>query len=101
MFNEAYKTEQAVRPDLQEKTYVIKVMVNKRLTPTSYDRNVFHLEFDTTGSNLRYELGDALGVHGHNDYQDVQAFLDWYGLNGNDVISIKHPESGNQESQVL
>ncbi|CEG67268.1 Putative Sulfite reductase flavoprotein component [Rhizopus microsporus] len=101
MFNEAYKTEQAVRPDLHEKTYVIKVMVNKRLTPTSYDRNVFHLEFDTTGSNLRYELGDALGVHGHNDYQDVQAFLDWYGLDGNDVISIKHPESGNQESRTI
>lgn len=86
MFKDAYETETALRPDLHESTYLIKLTVNKRLTPVTYDRNVFHLEFDTTGSNLKYELGDALGVHGHNDYEDVKAFLDWYGLNGDDVV---------------
>jgi sulfite reductase (NADPH) flavoprotein alpha-component len=101
MFNEAYKTETAIRPDLHENTYVIRVGENRRLTPNSYDRNVFHIEFDTTDSNLKYELGDALGVHGHNDYSDVQEFLNWYGLNGNDVISVKDSEKGTEEVRTV
>lgn len=101
MFNEAYKTETAIRPDLHEATFVIRVGENRRLTPDSYDRNVFHIEFDTTDSNLKYELGDALGVHGHNDYAEVQEFLNWYGLNGNDIISVKNTEKGTQEVRTV
>lgn len=101
MFNEAYKTETAVRPDLHESTYVIRVGENRRLTPDSYDRNVFHIEFDTTNSNLKYELGDALGVHGHNDYTDVQDFLNWYGLNGKDIVSVKHGEHSQEVRSVF
>lgn len=101
MFNEAYQTEKAVRPDLHESNFVIKVSENRRLTPNNYDRNVFHLEFDTTGSGLKYELGDALGVHGHNHYGDVEDFLNWYGLNGNDVVSVKNGETGTQEVRTV
>ncbi|KAI9356626.1 hypothetical protein BD770DRAFT_389750 [Pilaira anomala] len=101
MFKEAYKTEEAIRPDLHESTFVIRVGENRRLTPDTYDRNVFHIEFDTTNSNLKYELGDALGVHGHNDYQDVQDFLDWYGLNGKDIISVKNGDSVIQENRTV
>ncbi|KAG2200361.1 hypothetical protein INT47_002275 [Mucor saturninus] len=101
MFNEAYKTESAVRPDLHESTYVIRVGENRRLTPDSYDRNVFHIEFDTTNSNLKYELGDALGVHGHNDYTEVEEFLQWYGLNGKDVVSVNHGEDGQEVRSVF
>ncbi|KAI9253867.1 hypothetical protein BDA99DRAFT_519211 [Phascolomyces articulosus] len=101
MFKEAYATESAVRPDLHEATYLIKLSENKRLTPTTYDRNVFHLEFDTTGSGLKYQLGDALGVHGHNDAAEVNEFLTWYGLNGNDIISIKNADSGKQETRTI
>ncbi|KAI8142846.1 hypothetical protein BJV82DRAFT_614510 [Fennellomyces sp. T-0311] len=100
MFKEAYATETAVRPDLHEATYLIKLSENKRLTPVTYDRNVFHLEFDTTGSNLKYSLGDALGVHGHNDTEEVNAFLKWYGLNGSDVISVKN-DSGKSETRTI
>lgn len=100
MFNEAYKTEAAIRPDLHESTYVIQVQENRRLTPDVYDRNVFHIEFDTSKSDLKYELGDALGVHGHNDYTEVQDFLNWYGLNGNDVVSVKSSE-GTQEVRTV
>ncbi|KAI9483368.1 MAG: hypothetical protein EXX96DRAFT_557953 [Benjaminiella poitrasii] len=101
MFDEAYHTENAIRPDLHEKTYVIRVSENRRLTPESYDRNVFHIEFDTTESNLKYELGDALGVHGHNDYEQVQTFLDWYGLNAHDVISVKTSTEGTEEVRTV
>ncbi|KAJ8662988.1 hypothetical protein O0I10_001165 [Lichtheimia ornata] len=101
MFKEAYGTESAVRPDLHENTYLIKLSENKRLTPTTYDRNVFHLEFDTTGSNLKYELGDALGVHGHNDYDDVIAFLEWYGLKGEDVVTVNNTDLGKKETRTI
>ncbi|KAI8379991.1 hypothetical protein EDC96DRAFT_492573 [Choanephora cucurbitarum] len=101
MFNEAYKTETAIRPDLHESTYVIRVSENRRLTPESYDRYVFHIEFDTSDASLKYELGDALGVHGHNDYEEVQAFLSWYGLNGNDVLSVKDAEKGTEEVRTV
>jgi sulfite reductase (NADPH) flavoprotein alpha-component len=100
MFNEAYKTEAAIRPDLHESTYVIQVQENRRLTPDSYDRNVFHIEFDTSKSDLKYLLGDALGVHGHNDYNEVQDFLNWYGLNGNDIVSVNSSE-GKQEVRTV
>ncbi|KAI7885504.1 hypothetical protein K492DRAFT_171522 [Lichtheimia hyalospora FSU 10163] len=101
MFKEAYGTESAVRPDLHENTYLIKLSENKRLTPTTYDRNVFHLEFDTTGSNLKYGLGDALGVHGHNDYDDVISFLEWYGLKGEDVVTVNNNDLGKKETRTV
>ncbi|KAI9316620.1 hypothetical protein BX666DRAFT_1945097 [Dichotomocladium elegans] len=101
MFKESYATESAVRPDLSDKTYLIKLQVNKRLTPTTYDRNLFHLEFDTSGTDLKYEIGDALGVHGHNDYEETEAFLAWYGLKGDDVILVKNAESGKKEVRTV
>ncbi|ORX47799.1 hypothetical protein DM01DRAFT_1326933 [Hesseltinella vesiculosa] len=88
MFKEAYSTDSLLRPDLHEKNYLVTLTENRRLTPSTYDRNVFHLEFDTSSSNLKYELGDALGVHGHNDTEDVKKFIKWYGLNENDVVSV-------------
>ncbi len=86
-----------------EGAYQVKVTVNRRLTPESYERNVFHIEFDTTGikitfyafllniysgTNLKYEIGEALGVHGHNDCLEVKSFLEFYKLNPTDLVSL-------------
>ncbi|KAI8372916.1 uncharacterized protein BYT42DRAFT_578533 [Radiomyces spectabilis] len=101
MFGEAYEKETAIRPDLHEATYLVKLTENKRLTPASYDRNVFHLEFDTSGSGLKYSIGDALGVHGHNDQQEVREFLQWYGLKENDVVLTRNGESGRKEARTV
>ncbi|CAO3641888.1 unnamed protein product [Cunninghamella blakesleeana] len=99
MFKEAYGTKQDLRPDLHEATYLVKLTENRRLTPDSYDRNVFHLEFDTTESNLKYELGDALGVHGHNDADEVKAFIKWYGLKENDIVLV--PINNKKETRTV
>ncbi|KAI8059579.1 hypothetical protein BC940DRAFT_264732 [Gongronella butleri] len=88
MFKEAYHTDSLLRPDLHENNYLVTLSVNRRLTPATYDRNVFHLEFDTSASGLKYELGDALGVHGHNDSDEVKQFLQWYGLDETDVVTV-------------
>ncbi|KAF8539780.1 hypothetical protein BDD12DRAFT_836408 [Trichophaea hybrida] len=87
-FKEAYDVESSLRPDLGVKNFIVKVQENKRLTPTSYDRNIFHIEFDLTGTGLTYEIGEALGIHAHNDTDDVNAFIASYGLNSDDLVEI-------------
>lgn len=92
LFPEAFALEadfeEKLRPDLPEKNFLITVTENRRLTPNTYDRNVFHLEFSTEGTGLTYAIGEALGIHGHNDEEEVLDFLKWYGLDPQAVISV-------------
>ncbi|KAG0241812.1 hypothetical protein BGW41_005319 [Actinomortierella wolfii] len=76
MFGEAYSTQHKLSDDHH---YVVQITEHKRLTPTTYDRNVFHLELDTLKTGLKYEIGDALGIHGWNDTQEVLDFIEFYG----------------------
>lgn len=78
----------ALRPELPTQTYLVTCAVNQRLTPKAYNRNVFHVEFDTTGTGLTYKLGEALGVHGWNDDGDVLDFCRWYGVDPDMLISV-------------
>jgi sulfite reductase (NADPH) flavoprotein alpha-component len=64
-----------LRPEIQDQTYLVTCTVNKRLTPVEYDRNVFHVEFDTSGTGLKYSIGEALGIHGWNDGARGSRFL--------------------------
>lgn len=88
VFKEAYETEQSLRPDLPIKNFVSKVAVNQRVTPDDYDRHIFHLELDITGTGLTYAIGEALGVHASNNIDDVNEFIEWYGVNPNDLVSL-------------
>ncbi|KAM0791457.1 hypothetical protein ACM66B_005911 [Microbotryomycetes sp. NB124-2] len=92
LFPEAFSVEtnesEKKRPDLPEETFLITVTENRRLTPSTYDRNVFHLEFSTKGTGLKYAVGEALGIHGWNDADEVSEFLEWYGLDPNAIISV-------------
>ncbi|KAK0190871.1 hypothetical protein F5146DRAFT_1195589 [Armillaria mellea] len=81
-------SDASLRPEIPDDTFLVTCVVNRRLTPLEYDRNVFHLEFDTTGTGLKYEIGEALGVHGWNDAQEVVDFCDWYGVDPNRLITI-------------
>ncbi len=81
----------ALRPEIQDRTFLVTCTVNRRLTPLEYDRNVFHLEFDTSGTGLKYNIGEALGIHGWNDEQEVIDFCDWYGVDPRSLITIPVP----------
>ncbi|KAH9850025.1 assimilatory sulfite reductase [Lenzites betulinus] len=81
----------ALRPELPERTFLITCTVNRRLTPLEYDRNVFHLEFDTRGTGLKYEIGEALGVHGWNDAEEVLEFCRWYGVDPDRLVTLPVP----------
>ncbi|KAF9055069.1 assimilatory sulfite reductase [Hymenopellis radicata] len=78
----------ALRPELPEDTFLVTCTVNRRLTPLEYDRNVFHLEFDTSGTGLKYDIGEALGIHGWNDEKEVLDFCSWYGVDPDRLITI-------------
>ena len=91
---EVHPQIQALRPDLSERTFLVTTTVNRRLTPKEYDRNVFHLEFDTKGTGLKYAIGEALGVHGWNDTSDVLEFCKWYGADPDRFITIPAPGRG-------
>ncbi|KAF1998554.1 sulfite reductase flavo protein component [Amniculicola lignicola CBS 123094] len=91
-FKEAYGTATALRPDLGVKTAVAHVKEHRRLTPESYDRNIFHIEFDLGTSGLTYAIGEALGIHAENDKAEVEEFIKWYGLNPEEVVEVPSRE---------
>jgi len=89
VFREAHGSARTLRAENGERTFQVTLTSSVRLTPTTYDRNVFHLEMDITGTGLTYRIGDALGVYGHNSDADVDAFLRMYGLDGDEVVPVE------------
>ncbi|KAF2735877.1 sulfite reductase flavo protein component [Polyplosphaeria fusca] len=87
-FKEAYGTETRLRPDLGVKTSVVHVKEHRRLTPLTYDRNIFHIEFDLGNSGLKYAIGEALGIHAENDQDQVEEFIKWYGLDPEEIVEV-------------
>ncbi|CAN6616870.1 sulfite reductase [NADPH] flavoprotein component [Trichomonascus vanleenenianus] len=100
-FQEAYGAEQQLRPDLPVKNFVAKVQVNQRVTPQDYDRHIFHLELDITGTGLTYAIGEALGVHAPNNVARVREFLEWYGADKNEIVTVPSvANDGHVESKT-
>lgn len=93
LFKEAYGTRPALRPDLPVKAFTVHVKENRRLTPPSYDRNIFHVEFDLGTSGLKYDIGEALGIHAENDPTEVMEFIKFYGLNPEEVVEVANRDN--------
>ncbi|KAL8853950.1 MAG: hypothetical protein Q9221_001258 [Calogaya cf. arnoldii] len=91
-FKEAYETKTTLRPDLATKTYTVHVKENRRLTPLTYERNIFHIEFDLGPSGLKYEIGEALGIHAENDEFQVEEFIRFYKLDPEEVVEVPSRE---------
>ncbi|KAF2801074.1 hypothetical protein K505DRAFT_403647 [Melanomma pulvis-pyrius CBS 109.77] len=94
-FKEAYGTDALLRPDLGVKTFVAHIKEHRRLTPLSYDRNIFHIEFDLGDSGLKYAIGEALGIHAENNKAEVEEFIKWYGLNPDEIVEVPSREDAN------
>ncbi|EGR45146.1 alpha subunit of assimilatory sulfite reductase [Trichoderma reesei QM6a] len=92
VFKEAYGTQTTLRPELSVKTSTVRVKENRRLTPSDYDRNIFHIEFDLGDSGLTYKIGEALGIHAENDEEQVNAFIEFYGLNPAELVQVPSRE---------
>jgi sulfite reductase (NADPH) flavoprotein alpha-component len=94
-FQEAFGTATELRPDLGIKTAVVTVKERRRLTPLTYDRNIFHIEFDLGDSGVTYAIGEALGIHAENDKEQVEEFIKWYGLKHDDIVEVPSREDPN------
>ncbi|KAI8926634.1 hypothetical protein BC831DRAFT_455497 [Entophlyctis helioformis] len=101
MFPAAFRTQRVLRPDIDGPTFQVRVTENVRLTPGTYDRNIFHIEFDTTGTGLTYDIGDALGVHAHNDPVAVRAFLEHLGVSGDTLVAMDRESAGGRKVSEL
>lgn len=95
VFKEAFGTETVLRPDLGVKTSIVHIKEHRRLTPETYDRNIFHIEFDLGDSGLTYAIGEALGIHAENDKIEVEEFIKWYGLNPEEIVEVPSREDPN------
>ncbi|KAI4159227.1 MAG: hypothetical protein LQ342_006747 [Letrouitia transgressa] len=93
VFKEAYEAKSNLRPDLSIKTHTVHVMENRRLTPPTYDRNIFHIEFDLGASGLKYEIGEALGIHAENDNLQVEEFIKFYKLDPDEIVEFPNREN--------
>ena len=93
LFKEAYGTKSALRPDVNVKTYTVHVRENRRLTPPSYERNIFHIEFDLGSSGLTYDIGEALGIHAENDEVEVEEFIKFYKLDPQEIVEVPSREN--------
>ena len=94
-FKEAYGTKPSLRPDVAVKTHRVLVKENRRLTPATYERNIFHIEFDLGHSGLTYDIGEALGVHAENDETEVKEFIRFYKLNPEEVVEVPTRDNPN------
>jgi sulfite reductase (NADPH) flavoprotein alpha-component len=94
-FKEAFGTETVLRPELGVKTAVATVKERRRLTPSNYDRNIFHIEFDLGNTGLTYAIGEALGIHAENDKVEVEEFIKWYGLNPDEIVEVPSRDDPN------
>ncbi|KAF7191248.1 Sulfite reductase [NADPH] flavoprotein component [Pseudocercospora fuligena] len=94
-FKEAYGTSTSLRPDLSVKTAIAHVKEHRRLTPESYDRNIFHIEFDLGDTGLKYEIGEALGIHAENNKDEIEQFIKWYGLNPEEIVEVPSREDSS------
>ncbi|KAK4686050.1 hypothetical protein P7C73_g4084, partial [Tremellales sp. Uapishka_1] len=91
-----------LRPSTPDETFLVKVTENRRLTPQKYDRNVFHLELDSSGTGLKYDIGEAIGIHGWNDDAEVLDFCSWYGLVPDQLVSFLNPlKAGTMETRTI
>lgn len=92
-FKEAHGTQSTLRPDLVVKTFTVHVKENRRLTPVTYDRNIFHIEFDLGQSGLKYDIGEALGIHAENNKHEVESFMEFYGLEPEEIVEVPSREN--------
>lgn len=101
-FKEAYDIEYKLRPDLPVNNFIIKVKSNKRVTPIEYDRYIFNIEFDISNTGLKYDIGEALGIHAKNDEQQVDQFIKDFNLDSNQIVLVPNKDNHNiLESRTL
>ncbi|MFC0322209.1 assimilatory sulfite reductase (NADPH) flavoprotein subunit [Gallibacterium melopsittaci] len=72
----------------RENPFPATLSVRQKITGRHSNKDVEHIEIDLSGSGLRYQVGDALGVWFTNDNQLVDEILQTVGLTGEEPITL-------------
>ena len=70
----------------RDNPFIAPVNVNQKITSRDSDRDIRHIEFDLTGSDINYQPGDALGVWYQNSDELVDEILNIIQLTGDEPI---------------
>ena len=70
----------------RDNPFIASVNVNQKITSRDSDRDIRHIEFDLTGSDINYQPGDALGVWYQNSEELVDEILNIIQLTGDEPI---------------
>ncbi|SUU00714.1 sulfite reductase (NADPH) flavoprotein alpha-component [Actinobacillus lignieresii] len=65
------------------------LITNQRITAKDAEKDVRHLEFDLSGSDLSYQSGDVLGVYFENDPALVNEILTVLGLSAEEQVTLQ------------
>lgn len=76
----------------RENPYIAELIEKRPLTRDVSSKLTLHVAFDISGSNVRYEAGDACGVIPQNDLQLVEEIL--HALNFSASIPVQLPKTG-------
>jgi len=77
------------------KTMFATLTANHVVTAEGYPRPIIYTEFDISQTGFEYQVGDSLGVHASNPVEHVDAFLAWYRLNPDAVVSVVPVDESN------
>lgn len=73
----------------KENPFPATLITRQKITGRNSNKDVRHIEFDLSGSDLHYQAGDALGVYFSNDIDLVNDILTAVSLSGNEAINGK------------
>ncbi|KAK8809827.1 hypothetical protein WA158_000770 [Blastocystis sp. Blastoise] len=72
---------------------LIPLVKKERMTPADYDRNIMHLEFDLSRSNIHYKAGDALAIYPKNNAESVKEMCEYLNATEETIVTIHSSEA--------
>lgn len=72
----------------KEQPFTATLSVRQKITARNAEKDVEHIEIDLTGSGIRYQTGDALGIWPLNASALVSEILALNGLNGSETVVL-------------
>ncbi len=83
-----------VEPKWSKKNpFPARLLMNRRLNSANSARDTRHFEIELTGSGLSYEVGDVLGLYGHNHPQAVDELTALLAFDGDSTVTLTDGES--------
>ena len=79
--------------------FLAKVIYKKRISGTLSGKNVQHIIFDISGSEMSYKCGDSVAIYPKNDDQEVEQITKLLGADRDMIINV--PNTNNQMSLYL